>query len=454
MVRYCQEIVNPPCDLSLYIAPLMEMEEGLVYLCIDNVARFQIHELLPLAKLPQLAVLELIERDAADSKIGDRLIQGWSEVDTDVDTDTVVFQSLRVLKITSRTHWVSERQLEFLLGLPRLEILDITALPKSRLRTSNRVKDIVACCGWKITDPEGSLFVSYADAYLDGRIAVHPAGVEGLKGVFENDKQEVSRADDPRWLIGEQGEKDVERRTKERDAEGRPSHDEPEPEEPDFRDYIDDNWQALLRGDHPSSANASPRTRHLEEMGDDQVFWFLALLDQERRNTSDRTGQMEAASVTLPIEQFMSLRLRDPSNMAEQTRRLLNSERLIFSRCREAAASKSRSALSSFSRREDSWDSSQEDSWERPEDISIGEFGQEDSWESSEEESQGSRREHRREKDPEPQIREARQHHAPAPSWAPRPDDRREKDLKPRKRQKRSAGDLLSSLGVPQGKSG
>ncbi|KAK4042957.1 hypothetical protein C8A01DRAFT_13467 [Parachaetomium inaequale] len=426
MFRYCQEIVNPPCDLSVYTAPFMEMETDLVYLCIDNVARFQTHELISLAKLPQLVVLELIERDAADSRIGDGLIQGWSEV------DIMPFRHLRVLKITSRTHWVSERRLEFFLELPRLEILDITATPKSRLRTSSRVKDIVARCGWKITEPSGSLFVSYAEAYLDGRIAVHPVGVEGLKGLFENDRQRVSWVDEPRWLIYQQWEKDVEQRAEERDAEGRPSRDEPDPEEPDFRDYIDDNWQALLRGDHPLSANASPRTRHPEEMSDDQVFWFLALLDQKNRDAKiDDVVQEEAAGVTLPIEQFISLRLRNPSNTGGQTRRLLNSERLIFSRCREAAAARSRSATaprpeaseverhrdpapSSFSRREDPLESSQEDSWESREEDS--------------------------------------QHHAPAPSWVPRPDDRREKDLKPRKRQKRSAGDLLSSFGVPQGK--
>src|SRR5687768_15315905 len=61
MYRYCQEIVSPPCPLSVYIDPLGKLDHCLVYICIDNVGRFEKNELLSLAKLDRLAVLELIE---------------------------------------------------------------------------------------------------------------------------------------------------------------------------------------------------------------------------------------------------------------------------------------------------------------------------------------------------------------------------------------------------------
>ncbi|KAH6847385.1 hypothetical protein B0I37DRAFT_445645 [Chaetomium sp. MPI-CAGE-AT-0009] len=400
VLRYCQEILNPPCPLSIYTAPFMDWKEGLVYLCIDNVARFQTHELIALATLRQLAVLELIERGVDESPIDDRLIRGWSEV------AGARFPTLRVLRIASRMHMVRERGMQYLLSLPSLEIIDMTE--------SLDVMGIVKRCGWKRTVPPrgGSLFVSYAEAYLDGQMAVHPAGVEGLRTVFEDDKQQVVWVDNPRLLpTYREGEKRQETKAGERNAEGRAGHVEPEPEQPDLRNYLDDGWRAVLQGTHHLSKTAAGQAIagvDRKEMSDDQVFWFLAFLNQHQDDEMKQTvDQKQAAGVTLPGGQFVSLRLRDPhsSTYHDSTmygyQRGLDHDRLIFSRRREAAVTRSGPSTARHLQKGET---------EQPPD--------------------------------------------PPPSWAPRSDDRREKNLKPRKRQKRSAGDLLSSLGVPQGKSG
>ncbi|KAL2144720.1 hypothetical protein VTI28DRAFT_8658 [Corynascus sepedonium] len=443
LFRYRQEIINPPCDLSIYISPLANLQErSLVYLCIDNVARFQTHELIALATLPQLAVLEIIERDDTDSKISDALMKGWTEAHTEP------FQRLRVLKITSKTHWITEHGLQYLLKLAALEIIDISALSSLRLRLSRRTKDILDTSGWKVTGPKNSLFVSYAEAFLDGRVAVHPAGVDGLETAFEEDRQPVVWAGNRRSLLDTKseselgsGENEIYSSGKYRDGKADVELDEPDSrlDPPNFFDvqYLDDGWRALLQGNHPSSVTedgqARNPSRRREEMTDDQVFWFLALLDQTRYDRKDSI-RGRASGVALPIERLVSLRLCNPTNTAEQSRRLLNSERLIFFRDREHSATALRTGTGG-----------QLLGWEQKGHCNFSP-------------SRGRRvDDERHENDPAPRKRqnsEAERPYNPSPSWVPRPNDRKEKGLKPRKRLKKTMGDILMTFIEPQRKSG
>lgn len=307
MHRYRQEIVNPPCELSVYTDPLNRLNDEwcLVHLCIDNVVRFEAHELLSLARLSPLNVLELIEREPSSNGISDRIIRGWSEVKWP-------FRGLKVLKITSRTHAVSETSLEYVFKFPALQIFDVTTLPVSRWRNA---RTIAAAQGWKVSQPKDSLFVSYADAYLDGRHEVHMTSVEGLRRRFEDDRQEVSLAFDPRSLI--------------------PQAEEEEGELQVLHEYLDDGWRAILQGVHPLSAEVvdqgSENRRQQEAMSDNDAFWFLALLDQ-RYKSMEVPVQAQVDGVTVAQERVVHLRLYNPSNLADRHRRTLHSERLIFSR--------------------------------------------------------------------------------------------------------------------------
>lgn len=363
LFRYCQEIIDPPCELSIYIRPLANTT-SLVYLCIDNVTGFESNELLSLAQLHQLAVLELIEREARSNCISDRLIRGWTEMMKSQSCPAPPFHKLRVLKIMSRTHAVSEGSLHRVLEFPALEIYDITALPAQRWR---RARDIAAEHGWKAIEPEDSVFVSYANAYLDGRAAVHPSGVDGLRTAFEDDRLRLSLADNPRRGRRE-GHDQASFGGQGREGEVPPSA---------RSSHLDDGWRAVLQGNLLSSTTderqVSGQTHHQPDLSDNEVFWFLSLLDQKQHGEEgvERNAQAQLAGVPLLRDRFISLRLRTPPVAAEQHRAHLGSQRLIFSRRQTEAA-----------------------------------------------------------------VAKASESHAPEPSWAARPDDRRERNLKPRKRQK------------------
>lgn len=444
LFRYRQEIIDPQCDLAIYISPLSRLENGsLAYLCFDNVARFQTHELITLATLQSLAVLELIERDDTDSKMSDALVRGWSEAGKDP------FSRLRVLKIASKAHQISEGGLPYLFKLPCLEIIDITALPTTKLRLSRRIKDALETSGWRVTKPRGSLFVSYANAFLDGRVPVHPAGVETLKAVFEDDRYPVIWVDDSRRTADEQWKGGDGRDIKERsDQPGRTSHSESndrpdpapdcgQPQPTDFSDvqYLDGRWRAILQGD-PSSTTKdtqqSSSTCDVEGL-DDEIFWSLALMDQKRYDGSNAVRGC-ASGVTLPLERLVCLRLRGPSNTAERSRRLLNSERLIFSRCRMQ--------VMPGMRRE----------------TTMHQVELEDRQSCDPPPPGSSRTDDRMQRDLERRIKrqnsETVQLAHPPPSWAPRPEDRREKGLQPRKRLKKPVGEVLNRFMEPQARPG
>lgn len=401
-LRFSLDIGAPQCRLSTYITPFMDWTEGLIYFCIDNVTRFQTHELIPLAKLRRLAVLEIVERQKdEESMIKDRLFRGWAEGEGER------FPALRVLRIASKSHQVSDKSLQYALSFPSLEIFDIIALPSSELR-SDEAKKIADRCGWKVDEvgnniykghdgePEKNLFVSYAEAYLNGRVPVHKVGVLGFKKVFDNDKQGVVWVDNPRRLLYPKGEKSREtedeksRETEDekRKAEEGGGHVEANSKKPDLRDYIDDGWQTILKGTHPLSRLAKfsmEWNRNHFDMTKDQVFWFLALLDQCQNGEKQPAIQRQAAGVTLPGDRFVTFTLCDAAYGKHDDKVELYKQRLIFSRSRDAKARRQRAEA-------------------------------------------------------------AEQRSDPAPSWAPRPDDRREENLQAPKRQKRSVGDLLSSV--------
>lgn len=314
MQRYCQEILDPSCELSVYTSPFRNPSSDLVvYLCLDNVTHFQANELLTLAHLPRLAILELIVREPSNEAISDRMIKGWSESSCEGGPP---FPLLQVLKITSLEHAVSESSLHAVLQFPRLQIFDVTALPARRWRNA---RSIAASYGWKVTSPEtSSLFVSYAEAFLDGHIEVKMTDIEELRPLFDDDRERIDLVHDPRSPLcqGEGGD-----------------------EEPGVTSYLDEGWRALLQGVHrltaadPENCRESRDSRRPQAvMSDNDAFWFLALLDQKKacvRTSPPLQGKV--AGITLKQERVVCLRLRKPPSSAEHGR-FSPVERLIFSR--------------------------------------------------------------------------------------------------------------------------
>lgn len=332
MHRYCQEIINPPSALQVYVTPLSSMDECLVYLCIDNVLHFGTQELLSLATMHQLAVLELIQWEASNSGISDGLLKGWSEFDRS-------FPFLRVLKITSDVHAVSKGSLEYVLGFPKLEIYDITAVPRAAWRNADQTAWEL---GFKVSDPQGSLFVSYAKAYLDERGAVNMTSTDHLRAVFEDDRQKLALVRDPRQDMFETHRDEIDKRLAPRDPYS--SDDEYHDllySQPYLSTYLDDGWRALLAGTHALSGAALPATQSNNDvqhgdLSDDEAFWFLSLLGQQDYDPRLESPTVQAAGLTLMQKQFVSLRLRNPTNIANHRRGALNTNRLIFSRIFES----------------------------------------------------------------------------------------------------------------------
>ena len=302
MLRYCEEIINPPCDLRIYTAPLIDLDQALVYLCIDNVSHFGTNQLLHLSELPNLAALEIIDREVTNQTNFDRLTRAWM---TRPDPERQ-FNKLRLLKITLEGQaTMTEDSLGYLFGMRYLEILDVTARPAARWRGARDMAE-ARREGWRVAELESwsSPFVSYAAACLDGRTEVDKKGVAGLREAFEDDRQQVAFTDTPKPLT---------------------------------RRPFDDGWAAVLQGEHALSATDTTRS-----LSGNDVFWLLALLTQIDTQNGTRNGPdyespkhpiyAQMAGISVPEQQFVNLQLREPPTMGGHGD--LNSDRLLFYRVR------------------------------------------------------------------------------------------------------------------------
>ena len=323
--RYCLEIVGPPCELSVYTEPLSRCTDCLTYLTIDNIEYFDSCQLLSLANLRGLAVLELIEReDLASGVIHDRVIKGWSEMKSEP------FASLRVLKIVTTTEDVSPQSLEYAMHFPRLEIFDIAepnALSWSGVAEHIRGWKKVA---YKLLEPH---LLTYMRAFLPGSVLrkIDLAGLgyhealtlRDLKSVFENSKKPIEIVYYPRASSSpqslEQGEQEGEMGEK-NTAQHPIDH---------------------LSGDSGSRKLTAEECKHwfkpadpplppasMPEGTDSDMFWFLAFLNQINKKPDDEANQVQAKVDGIPLsrERFVSLRLRQrgPS--------ILSQKRYVFAR--------------------------------------------------------------------------------------------------------------------------
>jgi hypothetical protein len=362
MYRYHQQIDNPDCGLSVYTSPLRELTECLVCLTIDNI-EFDTHELLSLARLNTLAVLELVERDRPYRQpyhpISDSLIRGWSEVAAEQGP----FPELRILRIAS-WHEVTEASLHHVLKFPKLEIFEVTHAYRN---TFDNATHIAEEYGWKTTDCTGqfqpkSVFVEWAKAYLDQEFEWWERKLdrpflwwEGhigyLNRYFQDDAQEVALTADPRTPICEGCKAALEG-----NPEGKPEKHSPPASsgtaQKDKVTYLDDGWKLTLQRNHRFTGDwgwdesKSEKVRlwlsHLRrrEMTDDQIFWLLGLFAQREFATHHVGIQARVEGIPLPGKRFASIRLRRPSSRPGYWRDQLIFTRTSKSHCKVAEKAK------------------------------------------------------------------------------------------------------------------
>ncbi|KAK0713009.1 hypothetical protein B0T26DRAFT_803928 [Lasiosphaeria miniovina] len=126
-IRYY--IKTPRSDLSVYTAPLLSPSvDFLVYLNIADVDYIQANELLPLAALPNLAVLEIFDigsdNATSDPRVTDSLVRGWSDMPN-------AFPSLCILKVHDAPA-LSFHSLQYVSKFPALAFYDVQNWRSSR----------------------------------------------------------------------------------------------------------------------------------------------------------------------------------------------------------------------------------------------------------------------------------------------------------------------------------
>lgn len=122
LYRFRHHICRPSENLSHYTQPLESSSfDFLSYLNISGFCEFDTSELLGLADMKNLAVLEIIqpsdEMRAVFPRVSDRLVRGWSEKDDP-------FPELRILRLWGDES-TSEQSLQYLCRFPKLLLFDV-----------------------------------------------------------------------------------------------------------------------------------------------------------------------------------------------------------------------------------------------------------------------------------------------------------------------------------------
>ncbi|KAK6226610.1 hypothetical protein QIS74_00165 [Colletotrichum tabaci] len=146
LYRYRQHICLPSEDLRYYLKPLESPAVDFVtHLNITGSCSFAENELLALARLRNLAVLEIIqpadELGLTFPKVDDRLVRGWSEIDDP-------FPLLRILRLWGDES-VTRHSLKHVSKFPSLALYDVNA---SRSDWRGAV-DMALGEGWEMEEP-------------------------------------------------------------------------------------------------------------------------------------------------------------------------------------------------------------------------------------------------------------------------------------------------------------
>ena len=180
LYRFRQHICRPGVGLGRYLEPLKSATtEFLTHLVISGGCDFDTHEMLQLADLRTLAVLELIrpsdELRAFSPDVSDRLIRGWTEKDDP-------FPLLRILRIWGDPS-VTQDSLQWVSRFPSLVLYDVMAAREDWKAVAGRAHD----SGWDLAEPIRGL----EDSLLRYLMLFAP-----IETGFSNRLQELSRGID------------------------------------------------------------------------------------------------------------------------------------------------------------------------------------------------------------------------------------------------------------------
>lgn len=150
LYRFRQHICRPTEELQRYTQPMSSLATDFItHLVIAGGCEFSTSELLRLAEVRNLGVLELIqpadEVCAVFSKVDDRLIRGWTAVEDP-------FPLLRVLRIWG-DHGVTQKSLRLVSEFPSLVLYDILGSRDGWSRTLEQAGEQ----GWELAQPASGL---------------------------------------------------------------------------------------------------------------------------------------------------------------------------------------------------------------------------------------------------------------------------------------------------------
>lgn len=205
LFRFWTWINEPRSQLSVYTTPLTSPScTFIAHISICNHSVLQANELLALAHMTNLGVLEIVDpADASGSTpVTDRLLRGWSETPG-------AFPTLRVLRILAN-HPLSPPALRYVSRLPSLAVFEVTLrdfrLPRDSLYATDlgwragkgfRARDMVDIFQAMEHFPEGPVLGLDDDDEEDFRLE------SILADIYTNDEEQVRLQ--PRTIPEKQG---------------------------------------------------------------------------------------------------------------------------------------------------------------------------------------------------------------------------------------------------------
>lgn len=150
LYRFRQHICRPTEELKIYTQPLTSSStQFIAHLTISGGCQFSTHELLCLADMKNLGVLELIkpadEVRSTFPEVNDRVVRGWSEMDTP-------FPLLRVLRIWGDQD-ITQESLRWITEFPSVALYDVMASKSDWPDPSSSAHEH----GWEIAGPASGM---------------------------------------------------------------------------------------------------------------------------------------------------------------------------------------------------------------------------------------------------------------------------------------------------------
>ncbi|KAL1837177.1 hypothetical protein VTJ49DRAFT_4187 [Mycothermus thermophilus] len=313
--------------------PRKAAETCLTHLCLDQVERFPLDQLASIADL-RLTLLELVQASEPQGNVvlKDQLCRAWARRAESAGG----FSALRVLRITSKWHLMSNAGLMDLRSLPKLMIVDITRRPQSDrdpLPLNGRVP------GWKRGPKGRTVFETYAQAYLGRCVKTYAGEAEDMKRMYKDKECPLMPIRDHRHLSPIEVY-----RLKRGSSDGEGTVERIWPAKDDGVDELDESTtlqtEADIRrmqatDDIPAWARVEEtwRSSHIHPW---EVFAWLGLVDYHTPDPEDAGKvQLEACKIPVPRKRFVHVWLRGTSGNPDAGVQKKGPKRYVFCRCRE-----------------------------------------------------------------------------------------------------------------------